>query len=367
MDQQFESDVMQDLMADSPTVSADDAFEQETYDEGFEGDGMEEDAMSDEFESFDESSDEYEGDAFLESDEFEEEFEEDMGDEFSEDEMTEGDFMDEMNAMEEVVADALDAEDSDEFLSRLISGIRNVAGIVGRGAGIASRVAGRAQRIAGQAGRVARGVQGLADAIAGPQSQPRRRGGRRRRAGAATPRPAPMSGLLQQLLPMLQQHMAQGSNEMEVFEDLADWFEEEEADEAMPIIAGMAARAAIRPILRRGATMAGRALRRRIVRGATQGARRLVQKQGPRAVRAIRPIAKSVGRAVVRQGIKPAVIPKAITKTAARVAAQPALTRRLSRPALRTGIPVAPRRYAVFGRKPHRMLVNGPVEIIIRR
>jgi hypothetical protein len=180
-----------------------------------------------------------------------------------------------------------------------------------------------------------------------------------------------LPGLLQQLLPMLQQHAAQGASEMDVFEDLADWFEQEDADEALPVLAGVAARAALRPLIRRGGARAGRAVSRQIVRGATQAARSLVNRQGPQAVRALRPIARSVGRAAVRRGMRPAALPGAIRQTAARVAAQPALARRLSQTAMRTGRAGAgaPRsRLSISGGGvPRRFVVNGPVEIIIRR
>lgn len=365
MDQQFESDVMHDLMADSPTVSADEEFEEDSYDDGFEEEGMEEDTMMDGMDQYDEDTADFGDEAYLGEDDFDESFGDDFGDDFAEEETNI------MDAMEGAVANAMDAEDSDEFLRRLISGVRGVAGAVRRGAGTVGRVAGRAQNIAGQVGRVARGVQGLAGAVAGSGGQRTRRGARprigRARSGAMG---SPLSGLLQQLLPMLQQHAAQGANEMDVFEDLADWFEQEDADEALPVLAGVAARAALMPLIRRSGIAAGRAVNRQLVRGATQAAQNLVRRQGPQAVRALQPIARSVGRAAVRRGMRPAALPGAIRQTAARVAAQPALAQRLSRPAAaqaaRAGIPRS-RLTLSGGGTPRRFVVNGPVEIIIRR
>jgi hypothetical protein len=369
VDQQFESDVMHDLMADSPTASADQAFEEDAYDDGFEEQGFEEDGMSDDMDQYDER-----GDAYFEQEEFEEEgftesFEDDFSDEFAE----EG--MNLMDAMEEAVADAMDANDSNEFLRRLIGNIRGVAGAVRRGAGTVRSVAGGVQRVAGQVGRVAQGVQGLAGAVAGSGGQRRQRAGQRG-TGQARPRAASggagLANLLQGLLPMLQQHAAQGANEMDVFDDLADWFEQEQADEALPIVAGVAARAALSPVIRRTGVAAGRAVNRQIVRGTTQAAQNLIRRQGTQAVRALRPIAVSVGRVAVRRGARPNTLPNAIRQATARVASQPTLARQLSQsttPAARTG--TTPRTRLTIsgggGGIPRRLVLNGPVEIIIRR
>ncbi|MGZ8190290.1 MAG: hypothetical protein ACXWTS_03575 [Methylococcaceae bacterium] len=359
MNQQFESDVMHDLMADSPNLSADEAFEEESFGDGFEEDsfeegGMEEDVMMDDMDQYEEA-DAYGDESFLGDEGFEEGFEEDFGDEFAEEEE-----MDAMDAMEEVVANAMDAEESDEFLRRLISGIRGVAGAVSRGAGTVGRVAGRAQRVAGQVGRVARSVQSVAGAVSGGGEQRGPRGGRRRVGSAVA---------LQGLLPLLQQHAAQGTNEMDMFEDLVDWFEQEEADEALPIVAGIAARSALRPVIRRGRTTVGRAVNRQIVRGATQAVQNLTRQQGPQAVRALRPIAASIGRVAARRGMRPTALPNAIRRATARVAAQPALTRRLVHTTVRISRRLAPRTHlnVSIGSVPRRLVVNGPVEIIIRR
>ncbi len=154
-----------------------------------------------------------------------------------------------------------------------------------------------------------------------------------------------------------------------MFEDMADWFEQENADEALPVLAGVAARAALRPLVRGGGAKTGQAVRRQIVRGATQAARSLINRQGPQAVRALRPLATSVGRVAVRRGMNPAALPGAIRQAAARVAAQPALVTRLSQVISRTGRSGVPRSRLTIsgGSVPRRFVVNGPVEIIIRR
>jgi hypothetical protein len=360
VDQQFESNVEHDFMTDSPTVSAEEPFEEESYEDSFEGDsfeeeGMEEDAVMDEMDQYDEDAEAYGDEAYFGEEEFEDGFEEEFEDEFAQEKM------DVMADMEEAVADALDAEYSDEFLRRLISGIRGVAGAVSRGVGQVGRVAGRRQRVAGQVGRGARGVQGVAGGIAGDGTQ-RRRKGSRSHAGI-TGSGAMGSSALHQLLPMLQQHAAQGANEMSLFEIMADWFEQENADEALPVLAGVAARAALRPLSHHSGAVAGQAVRRQIVREATQAARNLVSRQGPQAVRALRPIATSVGRIAAQRGLKPAALPGAIRQATASVAAQPALVRRLSQPTMRTDRSgVSRSRVSISGSGvPRRFMVNGPV------
>jgi hypothetical protein len=370
VDQQFESDVMHDLMADSPTASADDAFQEDMFDDSFETEGFEDDAMMDGMEQYDEAGEDYGDEAYFDEagfedsfdDGFEDSFAEDYGDGFT-DEFAEDD-MDVMDVMEEAVADTLDADDTDVFLRRLISAVRRVAGVVGRGAGVAGRVAGQTQRIAGQVGRVAQGVQGLASAIEGGRPSRQRRGRRVRNVRR-----------IGRVIPRLQRHIAQGFDEMDVFDDLVDWFEQEQVDEALPIVSGVTLRTVLCSVFRQICTRPNRAINRQIVRATTQAAQNLARQQGASAVRALRPIVASVGRVAARRGTTPRALPNAIRQTAARVAAQPALTRRLAqttniRTNTRTG--VVPRTRlnisgAGTGRIPRRLVLDGPVEIIIRR
>jgi hypothetical protein len=163
---------------------------------------------------------------------------------------------------------------------------------------------------------------------------------------------------------MLQQYTAQGFDEMEAFEDLADWFAEEEMDEALPVLAGLAARTLVRPLVRRAAGQVGRPIARQLVRGATQAARTLIQRRGPRAVRALPRIARSVARTAVRRRLPVTALPQAVRRAAARVAAQPRLVQRLASPAARV-TPVRARVGAAPG-SVRRWRMGGPVEITIR-
>ncbi len=366
MDQRFESEVMQDLMEGSPPPSSadeffeEDSFEGEGYEEDFGAEGLEEEALMESADAYDEGNG-FEEEAQAEG--YEDGFEEDA---YEEDLMA-GDYAEEeadlAAELEDVVADALDAEDSDEFLGRLIGGISRVAGLVRRGARTARGVAGTVGRVAGQAGRVARTVEG----VAGRTRRATRPAAPGRRPRPIPGQPAALQAILGQLLPLLQQQAGQGADELELFEDLADWFEEEEADEALPVLAGIAARAAVRPLIRRTGALLGRTAGRQLVRGAVQAARTLVSRQGPRAVRALPRIARSVGRAAARRGLRPTVVPVAMRRAAARVVAQPALARRLSQPAVVSRRPGVRRRGIVSSGVPRRFTVAGPVELIMRR
>lgn len=312
MNQQFEDDISDDLIVDSPPVSADDAFEEESYNDSFEVDEMEEDDRD----QYDEEDEGYGDEAYFDEEAFQDDFEDTFEDEFTE-QASDG-----MDSMEKAVVNALDAKNSNEFIRRLISGIRGT-NTVGRGA----------------------------------------------KGGSATKARAAGGGSLQQLLPLLQRYAAQDANEMDMFEELADLFEQENMDEALTILGGVVARVALRPLVEGNGAMAGQTVSRQIVRGATQAARNLVNRQGSQAVRALRPIAISVGRVAVRRGMKPSALPRAIRQAAATVAAQPALARRLSQTTVRNNRVKVPCNCQSKSRArvPRRFVVNGSVEIIIRR
>lgn len=383
MNQQFEDEVMQDLGADSPRVSADSGLDEGSYqdgydddgfaEDGFETDGMDAEGMLEEADQFDSAGEDYGDENYLGENGYEDGYENNFGDEFADE--LEGEFAeaeyDALDALEEAVANAMDAEDSDEFLSNLIRGIRAVAGVVSRGAGTVNRVAGTVNRVAGRVQRTAGQVRNIAEGVQGlvrPAAPQQRRRVARRPVGPVAPSAAGMPALLQQLLPLLRQHAAQGADELELFEELADWFEEEDADAALPVLAGLAARTALRPLVRQGGGAIARGVRRQLVRGAAQAARNLVRRQGPRAVRALRPIARSVGRAAARNRLRPAALPAAIRQTANRVAAQPRLARRLSQtPGQAIGARGSRNRPTLSGGMPRRLVVRGPVEIIFRR
>jgi hypothetical protein len=333
MDQPFESEVMEELAAETPLSSAEEFEEFEGMEEGFE------ESFSNEMGGFEED---YAEEGFEEGfeDGFEEEFEDGFEAEFGEDY---GDAFEEVDSLEDALADALDAEDADEFFQQLLSGISRVAGLIGRGTRAAGRVAQTAGRVSGRARRVAGQVQQV--------------------AGRAARAPRPAANLLQQLLPLLQQYAAQGFDELDALEDISEVFAEEEMDEALPVIGAIAARAAVSPLLRTTAARLSRPVRQQLVRSGTQAARTLARRQGPAAVRALSPIASQVGQTAARRGLGARSLPSALRSTTARVAARPAMVQQLSRPVRRGGL--RQRRLGRGRGVPRRLVLQGPVEIRI--
>jgi hypothetical protein len=169
-------------------------FEDDSYSEGFEDDfeeGMGQDILMDEMDQYDDGAEEYDTEAYFGGDEFDAEFEDDFNDEFAEESVN-----DAMSALELAVADAMDADSNDEFMHRLISGVQRVAGTSKAGGTNAAGIL----------------TQG--------------------------------SGLLS-IIPILQQSAAHGADEMELFDDMVDWFEQENTDQALAILGGVAARNAL--------------------------------------------------------------------------------------------------------------------------
>ncbi len=276
MSDAFETEVMDDLFYDTAEGPA------HTHGHRFE----EFDAYEDEFESFEEG--------------FEEGFEE--MEEFAEGEAFEE--TDVMDAMEDAVADALGAEDTDEFFRRLRRGIGRIA----RGA---VRIA---RRVAPVVGRIARTVAPIASAIPLPWTQ-------------AIGRVAGVVGRL----------MADEADEFEALDEVLDLAEEDDSiDAAAPVIAGLTIRRVMPGIARQP-----RAVRRQLVRSVSQATRAVARRQGPHAARAVPRIVQSVQRTARRRGIPPRALPQVVRRAVARVARRPQVIRRLARTtpgrALRSG------------------------------
>ncbi|MDH4555942.1 hypothetical protein E8F11_12295 [Pseudomonas sp. BN417] len=382
MSQQFDEDVMDELTADIPAAAdeLDEGLDMEGFDEGEAYDEAMGDALEDEADFADEAIDEaFALDEYDAADGFDE-----STDEYDETEL--------LDAFEDVMADALDAGDADEFFGRLLGGVSRLAGLVGRGArgagqvartvrggarqvgGVArtvGRAAGQVGRVAGRVGQVANRVGGIAGRvgnIAGRASGIANQvGGIASNVGRITGRAAqsanPLGSLLQQLVPILQQYQAQGVDELDAFEDMADWLAEEDFDGALPVLGGLAARVLVRPVLQRAAGAGiAQPLRRQLVRSATQAARTLAQRRGPQAVRALPRLAQGVARTAQRRQTPARALPRAIRRTASQVAARPQLVRRLTQ----IGITGAPAAGGAIG-SAQRIRLNGPVELVIHR
>ena len=234
------------------------------------------DAMdeADEFDSADEFD---EGDEFEAADEFE------AGDEF--DEMDEGESFDEEDGadeFEEAMTDALDAADTDEFFGKIGRFLKKV----GRGVGSVARV-----------------VAPIASMIPIPQAQ---------MIGKA-------AGLVGKVL-------ADEGDELDAFEDLADYAEDEDALDALaPAIATIA----IRHGLKHKAAALPRVQRRQLVKTTTAATRHLVRKHGPRAVHALPAIVAHARRIAVRKGLPAKHLPHLIARGVKAAAKSPRLLRRL--------------------------------------
>ncbi|WP_139558335.1 serine/threonine-protein kinase [Methylotetracoccus oryzae] len=228
-----------------------------------------------------------------------------------------------MDAMEEAVADALGAEDTDEFFRRLARGVSRVA----RGA---VRVA---RRVAPVVGRIARTVAPIASAIPLPWTQ-------------AIGRVANVVGRL----------MADEADEFEAFDEMLDSFDEGEIDAAAPVIAGLTIRRTMPGVARLPRTQ-----RRQLVRSVTQATRTVARRQGVPAARAVPAVVRAVQRGVRTRRVPPRAVPRAITRAAAQVARSPQTVRRLAQATPRTvgraTRPIGPGR---------RFTLRGPVTISIQ-
>jgi hypothetical protein len=394
MDQPFESDVMEDLAAETPISSADEynAIEEEGFDvfgdDHAFADGMdefatrdiasfEEDAFGDNldgnvWDQYRESGDEFKphhtnqresnrtkheqgqrrrgmdrggergddrrqvprrrppgyrgpwpprhnfSDEFFseEMNEFEDEFNDNFGEEFAE-----GESVDAIDAMEEAIADALKAEDSDEFVRRLGRAL-NVARQVGRGIGSMARV-----------------VAPIASAIPHPAAQ-------------AVGRVASVAGRL----------LADGADEFEVLDEMLAFAEEEDAvDAAAPIIAGLT----IRTIMPRAARL-NPVTRRQLVQSISQSTRALARRQGTPAIRAIPRVVQAVERTAQRRRVPAQQLPQAVRRATASVARNPQLVSHLARATQHAS--TLSRHYSTRTSTgiPQRLVIRGPVEIMIR-
>ncbi len=275
----YEESMFDDLAFDE-AEGASDSYDE--YDEADEADGYDEADEGDEYDEGDEGDegDEYETASFDEMD---------GGDELDEgDGFDEGDESDE-DAWDEMMANALGAEDSDEFFRRIGRGIRRVAGAV--------------RRAAPTIGRIARAVAPVASLIPG--------------VGTAIGGVANVVGQL----------MADEASEDEAMDAFAELAVRNRT--AIPLAAGLAARRILGPAAARMPAAARLQAVRTVRRAATQ----LVNRGGPTAIRALPRIANSVRRTAVARRTPPSVRPRVLAGTVRRVAGRaPGLRRRLTRP-----------------------------------
>lgn len=306
------------------------AFEQELYDDlGYEeAEGMsdlyDEDLEMDEMDDFDEdeSEEDFEDeDEFEESAYFEDEFDEmnefDEYDEFDEDD----EFEDEgEEAMDNVMAYALDSEDTDEFFKKLFRGAKKFAKK-------AVRVARKAAPIVGKIGRIAAPILSK---IPLPQAQ-------------LAARIAKLAGRLR----------AEGATDEEILDAVAEVATKDRR--ALPIVAGLTAKSIVRG---KGRSMSFGA-RKKVVKDMKNAAKTLVRKRGAKAIRALPKIAKSVKRTTARKGTPTMAKSTIVKRSATKVANSPTLTRKLAKPSINAKIAA---KKAVMARS---YTIPGPAKITI--
>ena len=262
---------------------------QTEHDEDDYGEGNAlEDAMVEEADTFEEGGEE----AFLGEDGFKEVDQEETSP-FSEDEI---------DALEDSLTDALAAREGDEFFRALLGGVGQIAEATQRGA---TRVSQAARR----AGEAVTAGAAHASVAAG-------------RVGDAAREAAQTRNPLGHFLHLLRQHQRQGFDELDSLEELSDEFAEGDYDEAIPVLAGLAARSVLSAAAGRAVRRVSRPLRRRVLRSAVQTAQSLVRQGGAEGMRALPRIVRRVARRAARTGLRPSALPQAIQRTAAQVLAQ---------------------------------------------
>ncbi|NOK39076.1 hypothetical protein HMI49_38445 [Corallococcus exercitus] len=269
---------------ENPTTMEDsfegEGFEAEGMEEGFEGEGFETEPPTTMEEGF-------EGEGF-EAEGMEEGFE---GEGFETDNPT---------ALDDTFADAMDAQDEEEFLRRLRAGARRLATIAGP---TFQRIRRRAMPIAMRLIR---------------QAAPRLGGIAGQEIGRT------LGGLLR-------------ADAMDAFADAAgDYAGDEDMDAFNRVLGGLAARHVVRntmsPARRRQNPQQARALGRAVGQMTTQLASRISQRYGPRALPAVTRVVRQVTRLVRQQGASPQAVPRMLRRIGTRVISNPRVVRRLARP-----------------------------------
>ena len=280
-------DEIDELAMEEAEGSADSWDGAEEADEYEEADEAEEYEHTDQYEEADEV-DEYE-----EVDELEEVDAAEQTDEIDAwDETDEGDEADE-ESIDEAMAFALGAEDTDEFFGRLAKTLGRVGRGVVRGVRKAAPMIGK---IARAVGPVASMIPGWGTAIGG------------------------VANVLGQL-------MADEASEEEALDAFAELAVRNRR--AIPLVATMAARTVLGP---RGASLPP-AVRRQAVRQLRAAANSLVRQGGPQAIRALPRIARSVRRTAVARRTPVGLRPRVVANTIRRLTSQGyGIQRRLVRP-----------------------------------
>ncbi|MDB5670472.1 MAG: hypothetical protein JWO25_1431 [Alphaproteobacteria bacterium] len=334
-----------DAMLDEMDQAEGAADHYDEYDEMDAGDGMDSGDEADEGDEGDEFDGGDEGDEMDAGDEYDEL---DAGDDGFESADETGDMGE--DEWDQILASALGAEDTDEFFKRIARGL--------------SRVVAGVRRAAPMIGKIARAVGPVASLIPG--------------VGTAI-------GGVANVVGQLMADEASEDDALDAFAELAV-----RNNEAVPLVAALAARR----VLGAGAARLPTAVRVQAIRTIRRAATQLVNRGGPTAIRAIPRIARSVRRTAVSRRTPINVRPRVFARTAARVSSRGSgLRRRLMQPsaagrqvihralaAARAGHPPAQRVFGHSGlglgqpgggyyghnKRRRRIVIQGPVTITIR-
>lgn len=381
-----------------------DAGDEMQASDGFEGDGFADDGFTDEAEGFDSGEDGF--DAMASGDAW------DADGDAMLDQAGDGFDSAEWQAFEADVADALDSDDGDEFLGRLLGGLSSAARVAGRVVRPVAQAAGRVQpfaravaRGAGGASQMGQAASQLASLLGSPTWAQRfgRAGQVAGRVGQVANQVGDIAGQVQStgnnIASLLGQLMGQGFDEFDSFDQLVDDYEDG-VDEALPAIVGLAARGLARGLGHRTVGQLGTAARRALVRGVATAARTLVSRHGPQGARALGRLATRAGTTARQQARNPRQVVNRVRaglpRVAQRVAQQPQAVQRLATPMgsgavnrrapLSAGLPARSVRPSLgvagpgsarirptcscqqgYAAPPRVMRFNGPVEVVIRQ
>lgn len=344
-----QGDEMSDLLAEGDEGFEDESFEAEGMDEPYEGEGFEAEGMEEPFETENpQSLEDPFSDEGMEEPFEAEPFETDNPNMMEEPFEGEPFELDNPQALEDTFADAMDAQDEEEFLRRLVAGARRLATVAGP---TFQRIRRRAMPIAMRLIR---------------QAAPRLGGIAGQEIGRT------VSGLLR-------------ADAMDAFADAAgDYASDEDLDAFNRVLGGLAARHVVRstmsPARRRQSPQAAKALGRAVGQMTTQLATRISQRYGARALPAVTRVVRQVTRLVRQQGASPQAVPRMLRRIGTRVINSPRVVRRLARtsPAVRqlrarAGL----RRFGTRGRtnpmmggpayrRMRTVTLRGPVRVIVR-
>ncbi|MBD2108956.1 hypothetical protein [Nodosilinea sp. FACHB-13] len=312
MDQPFESDVMDDLAAETPLSSTRDLYDnyEDTEDE-YDGE-----------DSFAEGLDDY-GDSRDHLSDLDHSFDQAIHQELSTGAQTRGAVRSLPNALEAAIAAALSAPSTDTFLRRLSQGLQEIAS----------------------------------------EPIPARKNGQRSTHRKTSPKSTIASGRaitpVANLAAQLARSRAEPQDALEAFLDLAD--AEPDNPSVAPVIAGLSLHSTLADHL--GGT---RTQRQRLVHSVSQATQTIAQHHGSQAMAAMPRILDVVQRNASAQQIPPSELPGAIQRITRQVAANDDLVHRLAQTTLPPASAPTKQRVTVTKGTVQRLVFDRPVELTIR-